>query len=279
MNPAQPDLSEFTSTGELEEVLTGKNRGKETQPLLHNRPRSCSNGISANSVMSCGVYNKSNYLSSCYNTCWIKNGRHGPRTQRLLCFGGGFSRCGSILAGFILYLFALLPFAAVWPFFIGKDSLKTDYVSGWLILTTIMEFVFYWWHFYCVYVMKTKNNETWVSSWFTFLVNKDKLGNTLNSQGSLSWFDLPGKLRIIDVSVPDLCRLSSALHQLTVDDREKLATRIEKNKLDQAAIILYTEEFINEFIKYCMYEAFVLASLSAFSFALLSWKTIKTFLM
>ena len=75
----------------------------------------------------------------------------------------------------------------------------------------------------------------------------------------------------------DLCRLSSHQHQITVDEREKLATRIENCRLDQAAVILYSEEFINEFAMNSMYQAFVLASLSAVSFALLTYKTITIF--
>ena len=208
-------LSEFPSaaTDQLEDILTGRNTRKETEPLLYHKPRN-----------SFGVYNKINFLSSCYNLCRLNNGRRGPKIQRVLCFGGGSSKFGCRLASFMVFVFALLPFAAAWPFLYEKRNLSKDCL---LIFTTFMEFVLFLWHFYCVYIIKTKNLEAWLTSWFTFVVKKETLGDTEDNQGSLSLFDLEGKLRIVDVTVTDLCRLSSHQHQITVDEREKLATRIE----------------------------------------------------
>lgn len=244
----------------------------ETQPLLHNHLRNYT--IRHSSRILVGIYNKINYLSSCYNSCWVKNGKHGSKAQQLLCFGGGFTQSGSIMATLILYVFGLLPFAAAWPFFFERSELRKKYLLGLLIFTTSVEFVLFLWHFYCICLTKSKNYETWLTSWFTFAVNKEILRNMEGSQGqgTLSLFDLEEKLRIIDVSVQDLCRLNSAFHQITVNEREKLATRIEKLKLDQAAVILYSQEFISEFIMHSLYGVFALASLSVISCSLLTWK-------
>lgn len=267
MYSTQSDIDSDSPCGpsELEAVLTGRNINRETEPLLHHKPRN-----------SCGVYNKINYLSLCYNLCWLQNGRHGLRTQRLLCFGGGFSTTGSILASLMVCVFSVLPLAAVWPFLYEKYTLTTDYLyTGLLIFTTTMELALFFWHFYCVYIIKNINYGTWVASWFTFAVTKEVLENeTENIPGSLSLFDVKGKLRVVDVTVTGLCRLNSQQHQITVNEREKLATRIEQCRLDEAAVILYSQEFINEFVMHSMYGAFILASLSAASFALLLYKTI-----
>lgn len=266
-HPSDFIASEFTSTGELEGVFTGENRNGEIQPLIHNKQKYFT--VVPRPLLLFGVYNKINYTSFCYNACRLTNDEQDGKTKSLLCFGGGFSRVGSCSAFLAFLVFIVLPFVAAWPF-IFKPS-RNCYLYL-LIVTTCIEFLLFLWHFYCIYTIKAKVLETWSSSWFTFCVKTEILQtNVNNSEETHSFVSLPGKLRVIDVSVPDLCRLNSALHQIKATEREELATVVESHRLDQAVVILYSEGFINEFVRCSMYGIFVLAILSAASTSVLGY--------
>jgi hypothetical protein len=273
LHPSDYIANEFTSSGGLEEVLTGTLQNGELQSLLNNQHKYFT--VVPKPFMLFGAYNKINYTAVCHNACLMTNHEQEPKTKSLLCFGGGFSRLGSIFAFLLSLVFFVLPFAAVWPFFVEP---KACICKKLLIFTTCMEFLLFLWHFYCIYIIKVKNLEVWLNSWYTFCVKTETLQEDENSAKTHSFFRLRGKLQVIDVSVSDLCRLTSGLHQLTATEREKLARVVEKHRLEQAVIILYSEEFISTFIMCSMYGIFVLAVLSAASTAVLVWKTFKIWL-
>ena len=272
LHPSDYIEDEFTSRGELEGILCTGNpsnqKNHDLQSLLGKQPKYFT--VVPKAFMLYGAYNKINYTAVCYKACLMTNNVHEPKTKSLLCFGGGFSRFGSCLAFLLLLVFFILPFAAIWPFVVEQ---KTDISRELLIFTTCMEFVLFLWHFYCVYTIKVKNLEIWLNSWFTFCVKTETLQDDENSTKTHKFFRLRGKLRVIDISVSDLCRLSSCLHQLTATEREKLASVLEKHRLEQAVIILYSEKFITNFIMCSMYILFIIALLSAASTAVLVWKT------
>ena len=268
IHPSDYIEDEYTSCGELEGVLRTGNptnqKNDDLQSLLRKQPKYFT--VVPKAFMLYGAYNKINYTADCYKACLMTNNEHEPKTKSLLCFGGGFSRFGSCLAFLLLLVFFILPFAAVWP-------LVVETKKELLIFTTCMEFVLFLWHFYCVYTIKVKNLDVWLKSWFTFSVKTETLQDDEYSAKTHTFFRLRGQLRIIDISVSDLCRLSSCLHQLKATEREKLASVLERHRLEQAVIILYSEKFITNFIKCSMYVIFIIASLSAASTAVLVWKT------
>ena len=269
LHPSDCIASQFTTSGEvLEGVLSGKLENGELRPLLNNRHKYFT--VVPKPFMLFGAYNKINYIAACFKACLMTNNEHEPKTKSLLCFGGGFSRFGSTLAFLLSLVLFVLPFAAVWPFVEKPKNGISRYL---LIVVTCMEFLLFLWHSYCIYIMKVKNLDVWLNSWFTFCVETETLEDNENSAKSHSFFHLRGKLRVMDISVSDLYRLNSRLHQLTATKREKLASIVEKHRLEQAAIILYSEEFISEFITCSMFGIFVLAVLSAGSTAILAWKT------
>ena len=274
LHPSDYIASELTSTdGELEGVLcTGNQKNGELQSLLRKRHKYFT--VVPEAFMLYGAYNKVNYTAACYKACLMTNDEHvEPKTKTLLCFGGGFSRFGSSLAFVLLLVFFILPFAAIWPFVVEKKTDNTDISRELLIFTTCMEFLLFLWHFHCIYIIKVKNLEIWLNSWFTFCVKTETLQDDENSAKTHSFFCLRGQLRVIDISVSDLCRLHSGLHQLTATEREKLASVLETHRLEQAVIILYSEEFITNFMMCSMYVIFIIAALSAVSTAILVWKT------
>ena len=271
LHPSDFVSNEFTtSAGELEDVFTGQSPRQEVQPLLNSQQKYFT--VVPKPVMLFGAYNKINYTSVCYNDCLMANNEQEPKTKSLLCFGGGFSKTGSCFAFILLLVFFVLPFAAVWPFFVEP---QTELFKGLLLFTACMEFLLFLWHFYCVYVIKVKNLEVWLNSWFTFCVKSEKLEDDETTVKAHSFFCLCGKLRVLDVSVSDLCRLNSGLRQLTVTQRENLAHVVEKHRQEQAAIILYSQKFISEYMMRSLYGISVLAVLSAASTAVLAWKASK----
>lgn len=272
LHPSDYISKEFTSSGELEEVFTGQHSSSEEQPLLSNHPKYFT--VVPRPHMLFGVYNKINYVAGCYKACLVANNEQGPKTSSLLLFGGGFSKIGSSMAFILMLVLAVVPFSAAWPFIVEEQTSINNYREL-LIFTACMQFAFFLWHLYCSYVIKVKIFDVWLNSWFTFCV-ETKILLDENSVKTHSFFCLKGKLRVIDVSVSDLCRLNSGLHQLTGTERERLARVVEKHRLDQAVIILYSEKFISEFITRSMLEIFVLATLSAVSTVILVWKTLVT---
>ena len=270
LHPSDYVANDFTSTGELEDVFTGQSQGHEVQPLLNNEHKYFT--VVPKPFMLFGAYNKINYTAVCYNDCLMANNEQEPKTKSLLCFGGGFSKTGSNLAFVLLLVFFVLPFAAVWPFFVEP---QTRTYKALLLFTGCMEFLLFLWHFYCIYIIKVKNLKVWLNSWFTFCVKSEKLRDDETTVKAHSFFYLSGKLRVLDVSVSDLCRLNSGLHQLTATQRDNLAHVVEKHRREQAAIILYSEEFISKYMMCSLYGISVLVILSAASTTVLAWKASK----
>lgn len=265
---------EHKSSGELEQLLSGAQPNSKEQPLLNSHDHKYFTVVPRPSLL-WGAYNKINYIAVCYNLCMMTNNEPEPKTRALLCFGGGFSRFGSILAFLLLFMFFVFPFGAVWPFVVEP---KTEISRALLTCSTCFEFLFLLWHFFCIYVISQRNVEVWSNSWFTFFVQTEVLEDDENYAKTHSFFYQRGKLLVIDISVTDLFRLNSGLHQLTASERDKLASVVQKHRLEQAVIILYSNEFMSEFITWSVYEILVLAILSAGSTAILSWKTFKIWL-
>ena len=272
VHPSDFIESEF-STSYLEDLFNGQQDSPEVKSLIHTKHKYFT--VVPKPFMLFGAYNKINYTSFCYNACLMTNGEQEPKAKRLLCFGGGFSRLGSCLANLLILILFLLPFSAIWPTII-EPPLKNDDKNHIYVLTilTSVEFLLFLWHFYCIYIIKFKNLQVWLNSWFTCCVKSETLqGEETDSATAHSFFFMRGKLQVIDISVSDLCRLTSVLHQLTATKREELASVVENHRLEQAVIILYSEEFVSTFLRFPMYGVFILAVLSAASTAFLTWKT------
>ena len=242
--------NEYSDTNrDLLTHCTSINRGESMSLLLPSelrspRPRNESVFYMSKSYFPGGVLDRSNYMVRCYMSSWIKNGSRGPSLRSLL-WNGQSSKQKAWVTISVLMLQGLLPFLPLLLFTCSRQDIHHAAIQIFLWILFLLEFFSSLWHF-VIFNIILYNYKIWRKSWFTYGVPVGTIGLIETSSADLTLFYQRANIRFVEVLLSTIHRLDT----VSLHDQMELAKVMTANGLQEAEIILYTDDFIDCYISW-----------------------------